>query len=385
MKYRLGDLIDQIRGVSYKPTDLHNILDEDSVVLLRANNIYEGKINFDEVVYVDKTKVKEEQYLKKGDIFICASSGSKHLVGKAAYIDEDLKAVFGAFCKVVRLKNKKYAQYIGHYFNSPTYRNIMNNISLGSNINNIRNEDIEDLIVNWYSDDQQHKIVSILDQVNHLISLRTQQLEQLDLIVKSRFVEMFGDDKKAPKVTMADITSIITDGTHQPPKFQTSGIPFIFVSNITTNELDYKTEKFISQETYDELYKRTPIEIGDLLLSTVGSYGHSAIVKKNDKFLFQRHIAYLKPIREKINSVYLQGVILTDDVQRQIDKAVKGIAQKTLNLSEVKKLTIPLPPLALQNQFAEFVQQVDKSKLAIKKSLEQLETLKKKLMQDYFG
>ncbi len=210
-------------------------------------------------------------------------------------------------------------------------------------------------------------------------------LQKTDELVKSRFVEMFGDDKISKNVTMSEITSIITDGTHQPPRFQSSGIPFIFVSNITTNELTYEAEKFINQETYNELYKRTPIEIGDLLLSTVGSYGHPAIVKKNDKFLFQRHIAYLKPIREKINSVYLHAAILTDNVQRQIDKAVKGIAQKTLNLSEIKKLTIPLPPLSLQTQFAAFVQQVDKSKFVIKQSIEKLELLKKKLMQDYFG
>ena len=80
MLIKLGGLIEQILGVSYKPTDLHNKLDEKSVILLRVNNINDGKLNFDDVVYVDKNKVKKEQYVKKGDIFICASSGSKELV-----------------------------------------------------------------------------------------------------------------------------------------------------------------------------------------------------------------------------------------------------------------------------------------------------------------
>lgn len=232
--------------------------------------------------------------------------------------------------------------------------------------------------------DQQHRIVAILDQVNHIISLRTQQLEQLDLLIKSRFVEMFGDNKYK-NVTMKEVTSIITDGTHQPPKFQKSGIPFIFVSNITTNELTYTSEKYISEETYQELYKRTPIEIGDCLLSSVGSYGHCAIVKSDKKFLFQRHIAYLKPNKNLISSNYLQSAILSEKTQRQIDTYVKGIAQKTLNLSDIKMLVIPLPPLDLQTQFAAFVEEVERSKSTIKQSLTWLNTLKSKLMQDYFG
>ncbi|MCR5599518.1 MAG: restriction endonuclease subunit S [Ruminococcus sp.] len=229
----------------------------------------------------------------------------------------------------------------------------------------------------------QYQIADNLDKVTQTINLCNAILEKLDLLVKSRFVEMFynTDDKR----TIADICSIITDGTHQPPKFTQDGIPFLFVSNIVTNEITYNAEKFISEETYDELYKRTPIEIGDIVLSTVGSYGHPAVVKTNKKFLFQRHIAYLKPISSVVNSIYLHSAILSNDAQRQIEERVKGIAQKTLNLSEIRKITVPIPPLALQEQFAAFVEQTDKSKLAVKQVLEKAETLKKALMQEYFG
>ena len=196
---------------------------------------------------------------------------------------------------------------------------------------------------------------------------------------------MFGDVKDEEKVTLSDICLIITDGTHQPPKFTTTGIPFLFVSNIVGNTITYDAEKFISQETYDELIKRTPIEIGDVLLSTVGSYGHPAVVKSDKPFCFQRHIAYLKPNKELIDSEYLHGAILSVDVQKQIEERVKGIAQKTLNLSEIRKIKLPLPRIDEQKQFAAFVEQVDKSKFEIQQSLEILEILKKSLMQQYFG
>lgn len=254
----------------------------------------------------------------------------------------------------------------------------------GACMPNIKKSDIGSFTFEYTEDTSvQHIIVSNLDKVTHTIDLCNAILEKLDLLVKSRFVEMFGnaDDRR----TIADICSIITDGTHQPPKFTQAGIPFLFVSNIVTNEITYNAEKFISEETYDELYKRTPIEIGDIVLSTVGSYGHPAVVKSDRKFLFQRHIAYLKPISSVINSIYLHSAILSNDAQRQIDERVKGIAQKTLNLSEIRKITVPVPPLALQEQFATFVEQTDKSKLAVKQVLEKAETLKKALMQEYFG
>ena len=233
--------------------------------------------------------------------------------------------------------------------------------------------------------DMQRQIVLILNKVSDLISLRKQQLTKLDELVKCRFIEMFRDIPDDEQVIMSDICAIITDGTHQPPKFSPTGIPFLFVSNIVMNEIHYNAEKFISPEIYEMLIKRTPVTIGDILLSTVGSYGHPAIVKSDRPFCFQRHIAYLKPDAARVNSEYLHGAILSDDVQRQIDKRVKGIAQKTLNLSEIRKLRIPLPPMERQNQFAAFVEATDKSKSAVQRSLEKLEILKKSLMQEYFG
>lgn len=230
---------------------------------------------------------------------------------------------------------------------------------------------------------EQSEIVKTLEKANSLIADRKTQLSKFDELVKARFVEMFGNCKN--RVVINDLCSIITDGTHQPPNFQNEGIPFIFVSNLANNTVTYNSEKFISDETYNELIKRTPIEIGDILLTTVGSYGHPAVVVENRKFLFQRHIAYLKPIHNLVNSFYMHSAMLSPDVQRQIEEKVKGIAQKTLNLSEIRKIIIPVPSIEEQNAFEVFIKQVDKSKFAVQQSLDKLETLKKALMQKYFG
>lgn len=162
--------------------------------------------------------------------------------------------------------------------------------------------------------------------------------------------------------SLKDVCTLITDGTHNPPKFVDSGIPFILVSNITGNIVTYETPKYITDQDYHTLMKRTPIEKGDVLLSTVGSYGHPAIVTDDRPFAFQRHIAHLKPNRELLTSEYLHTAILSSVVQEQIEILVLGVAQKTLNLSAIKQIRIPVPSIEEQKVFVSFVEQSDKSK-----------------------
>lgn len=228
-----------------------------------------------------------------------------------------------------------------------------------------------------------NKIVKTLDKITVLHNKYAETLTLLDELIKSRFVEMFSPINNL--VRLKDICSIITDGTHQPPKFVSKGIPFIFVSNIINDTIDLSTDKYIDESTYQTLIKRTPIEIGDLILSTVGSYGHPAVVKTKDRFLFQRHIAYLKPIQKYVRSEYLHSAMQSDFVQRQIKRQVKGIAQKTLNLTAIKELIISIPPLSEQIKFIKFKEQAVKSRMAVQKSLDELEILKKSLLQEYFG
>ena len=210
---------------------------------------------------------------------------------------------------------------------------------------------------------QEQEIISEkIDKVENIIKIKREQLSHLDDLVKSQFIEMFGGIPQEDFVPLSELCKIITDGTHQPPKFYDNGIPFLFVSNIANNEINYDTEKYINKETYLELIRRTPIEIGDILLSTVGSYGHPAIVTDSKKFCFQRHIAYLKPDGDLIESRYLHGALLSPIGQEQIERGVKGIAQKTLNLSEIRKIRVPLVSMEQQKAYSAFCLQLDKSK-----------------------
>ena len=301
-------------------------------------------------------------------------------IGKAAITAEDMysnEAIMAFLDKNIAPILPEYLCYMFNYMN---WEVGTNKAVLGKTLNKATLSEIK---IKIHGLNEQKIIIKKLNKLKQTISARNKQLKLYDKLVKSLFVEMFGD--KAHILTMNDLCNIITDGTHQSPKFVSDGIPFLFVSNVSENKISYDTGKFISIDTYKELYKRTPIEKYDILLSTVGSYGHPAIVKSNKKILFQRHIAYLKPKKELINSIYLHAAILSDEVQRQIESKVKGIAQKTLNLSEIKTLKIPLPSMTEQNIFATIVEKIDKHKSVVQKSLDETQILFDSLMQKYFG
>ena len=343
-----------------------------------------------------KTGDLKSEYLYEVEDFI-TEEGLKNSSAKLYEPDTVLIAMYGATigatsilkmdactnqaCAAFKKNDKVIPEYLYYFLKSQKVKFVKDGV--GGAQPNISAGYLKKVEMELPSLDEQRAIVEVLDKTTNIMVMRNQEIASLDNLIKARFVEMFGDCNNM--ISMSELCSIITDGTHQPPKFQETGIPFIFVSNLANNTVTYNAEKFISKETYNELYKRTPIEPGDLLLSTVGSYGHPAVVVEDTKFLFQRHIAYLKPKKEIINSFYLHSALLSSDCQRQIEEKVKGIAQKTLNLSEIRKIMIPVPNIEAQNLFVDFIYQVDKSKVEVQKALDETQLLFDSLMQEYFG
>lgn len=162
---KLGRYIEQIRGVSYKPADLRDLAD-DAYTLLRANNIGNDSLNSDDVQYVAKEKVSEKQLIRDGDILMCTSSGSLEHVGKTALCTADYCGMtFGAFCKLLRPIGKVSPKFLSIFFRTDEYRRTISDLACGSNINNLRNEHIDDLILPIPTEEQELRII---DLVNHV-------------------------------------------------------------------------------------------------------------------------------------------------------------------------------------------------------------------------
>ena len=357
--------------ISYRLSDIYNL--QMGKTPSRDNDTYwkDGEYEWISIAdlskcdkYISQTKEKiTKKAVEESGIHIIPADtvimSFKLSIGKVAITQKALfsnEAIMAFIDKKVVSISPQYAFYL---FSAQNWDAGTNRAVMGSTLNKATLSQYRVLI---HDVQTQAEIVERLDKLSDLIRHRRQELQKLDDLVKSQFIEMFGGIPQEDFVPLSELCKIITDGTHQPPKFYDNGIPFLFVSNIANNEINYDTEKYISKETYLELIRRTPIEIGDILLSTVGSYGHPAIVTDSKKFCFQRHIAYLKPDGDLIESRYLHGALLSPIGQEQIERGVKGIAQKTLNLSEIRKIRVPLVSMEQQKAYSAFCLQLDKSK-----------------------
>ena len=237
--------------------------------------------------------------------------------------------------------------------------------------------------------DEQRKIAAVLDKVSDLIAKRRQQLTKLDELVKSRFIELFGDPIDNPKAfpvrKLKTLSRKISDGVHAKPQYTETGRPFLSVVNINKGVINFDGCKFVSEEAYQKMIKSTHPERGDVLYTKVGAtYGIPAYVDTDTEFCLYVSVCLIKPLHEEINSRFLSLSMGMPYVKRQADSRIKGIGVPDLHLNQISEFDILCPPRDLQEQFIAFVEQTDKSKLAIQKGLEQLEMLKKALMQKFF-
>ena len=242
---------------------------------------------------------------------------------------------------------------------------------------------------------EQKKIANELDKVSHLISLRKQQLAKLDELVKSRFIEMFGDPTTnsllLPTEAMTDICTIIDGdrGNNYPKQedFVENGYClFLNAKNVTATGFCFENCMFITEEK-DNALRKGKLERGDVVLTTRGTLGNLAYYDETVPFDNVRINSGMVILRMKKGIV--SEVFFIEQFKLQLqsikEKIASGSAQPQLPISTMNKIKILIAPMDKQRRFEIFIEQTDKSKFEIQKSLEKLETLKKALMQKYFG
>lgn len=282
-------------------------------------------------------------------------------------------------------------EFLQLFFESNLFQSIIANKSTGSTRLSLKLNKIKDIDISIPSLDEQKKIVSTIGFISDIISWRKKQIEQLDILLKSRFIEMFGDPYYNPKgwhqATLNKVCYYIKDGPHKSLQDlgEGNGHPFISVRNIINGKIDFSTAKYISDSDYDEAIRKCHPEKGDILYSKGGTTGIAKLIDIDVEFANWVHVAVLKFDKNKINGVFFENMLNSDYCYTQSQRLTKGIANRDLVLSAMAKIELFVPPIDLQNKFADFVAQVDKSKFTVQKSLNELEILKKSLMQQYFG
>ena len=235
---------------------------------------------------------------------------------------------------------------------------------------------------------EQRIIVNQLDRVNELISLRKQQLAKLDELVKSRFVELFGDpvadSMKWGQLPLSYYLKSIRYGTSTPPSFSETGYEFIRATNIKNGQILSSDMKYISEEEAKKIEK-CKVFGGEMIIVRSGvNAGDTCIITGEHCGQYAGYDMILV-FGEALHPVFANVLINTEYMDRVVKPLTRRAAQPHLNSEQVQSLPIIQVPYAQQVQFASFVEQTDKSKLAVQQSLDKLEILKKALMQKYFG
>ena len=212
----------------------------------------------------------------------------------------------------------------------------------------------------------QDKIVNLFDELALRIEKERRQIEKLDELVKARFVEMFGGEQCA---ILQDLSDRITDGSHLPPKGVEKSDYLMLSSQNIFDEINRDGARFLSKEDFENENRRTDIKDGDVLVTIVGTIGRTHIVRSGEKYVFQRSVGVIKPKSGRLNGVYLASYLQTCRAKAFLTSRAHGSSQKGIYLQDLKKLPVPLVPMALQNQFAAFVAQVDKSKFVLSNEL----------------
>ena len=241
--------------------------------------------------------------------------------------------------------------------------------------------------------DEQRKIAAILDKVSDLIAKRQQQLDKLDEMIKARFMEIFGDSETNTKnwrvLPMSKICSVGSSKRIYQSEQSSSGVPFWRISDLTSliTTGTVTPELYIPKERYKELKTQGQVPApGDILITSRGTLGQCYIVKVNDRFYFQDGmISWLSGYMDGVTPLYISYLFTMPGFRKQIDSMQAGSTVAYLSITMIKKLKVMLPDIESQQQFASFVSKTEKTKTTISRSLEKLETLKKALMQEYFG
>lgn len=381
---RVRDVAEQLRGVSFERDEALAAPRDGYVPVLRAGNITEAGLTFDDLLWVPPSRVSPTQFLRPYDVVVAASSGSLGAVGKAAQLPSDWPGTFGAFCKVLRPRANVDPKYFGHFFRTRDYRRWVSSRAAGVNINNLRSSDLDDIVLHLPSLDEQRRIAAILDEADSLWKKRRNSLGALDQLETTLFLDKFRDC--CTHNTMATVAGLIARSDHirtgpfgsqlLHSEFEREGIAVLGIDNVVANEFRWVAGRCITEAKYRELQRYT-VRAGDVLITIMGTCGRCAVVPDGlPTMINTKHLCCITLDRRRCLPEFLQAYFLWHPVaQSYLRRAARGAIMSGLNMTIIKELPVPLVPIADQREFVAARTAINRLRTSYRKAYEQTEEL----------
>jgi len=341
---------------------------------LRENKLYWDKgeyhwisisdMNFSEK-YISSTKEKiTELAVKKSGIKIIPKNtvimSFKLSIGKVKIVNEDIYSNEAIMAFIPKTNNFIDENFLYYSLKGVRWNEGINKAVKGLTLNKALISQKEIFLPNLAI---QKEIASNLDSIADFLDLRRKQLNYLKELNKSLFTTMFGDiEKKFEYHKLSNICDV-RDGTHDSPEYITTDkrFPLITSKNLKGDKIDFSEVNFISEADFNKINVRSKVDIGDILMPMIGTIGNPIIVKINKKFSI-KNLALIKFKNSQIINTFLKFLLLSDYFNLIISQKNKGGTQKFLSLSDIRNFLIPVPPIELQNKFAERIEKIEKLK-----------------------
>lgn len=370
-------------GYAFKSNDFTR----QGIPIIRIGDISGNKVNISSgTVFFEEYNEKLNKFIiEKGDILVALSGAT---TGKFGIYDEEIQALLNQRVAKISPKENINNKYLYHYMNK--LQNIIYNKALGCAQPNISPNEIGEIEIYVPSRLEQDKISDVLDIAKDLIDKRKKQIEELDLLVKSKFIEMFGDPVKNPlewqKGKIADIIVKTQYGTSNKSDEFNGDFKVLRMNNITYDgNWDFTSIKYINLDEKEQ--KKYLVYKGEVLFNRTNSkelVGKTAVYKEDEPMAYAGYLVKAIP-NERANGEFISAYMNTKYVKDKLLNMAKNIVgMANINAEEFKKIDVYIPPIELQNQFADFVKQVDKLKFEMEKSLKELEDNFNSLMQKAF-
>ncbi len=381
---KLNDILSITRGASPRPISNYITNESDGVNWIKIGDVDPNSFFITHTEEkITKEGAKKSRYVKEGD-FILSNSMS---FGRP-YILKINGCVHDGWLILFDYENHVTSSYLYYLLRSPTVQSQFDGSAKGATVRNLNSDIVRNVSVSIHNNKtEQQKIAAHLDSIQSAIDNKKQQLAQLDELVKSKFVEMFGENPVENgkwKVEKLNEITDVRDGTHDSPSYYSEGYPFITTKNLIDGKIDFSTASLICKEDYEHFDKRSHVDDGDILMPMIGTIGGAVLVKKDRDFAI-KNVSLIKRRIDDMNFIYLLSVLNSDFMNFHFEQFKIGGTQKFISLSLIRSLPIPVPPIDLQNDFAAYVQKIDSAKSIIKTQLNDLNELLESKMDFYFG
>lgn len=383
MKYKLGDICEIVSGSTPK-TSIPEYWDGDKKWITPA------EINEESYIITDSARKLTELGVKKtglspfpeGTVIL----SSRDPIGKVAIAGCEMYCNQGF--KNLICSEKINNRYLYWFLKGNT--EFLNSLGRGATFKEVSKQIVSNIEINVPSIAQQEQAAIQLETANAIIRFRKQQLQKLDELVKARFVELFGDESNPynfPIVTIEDVASVQVGVVIKPAQYYTDaghGIKTFRSLNIGPMHIKDTDWVYFSEEG-NRKNQKSVLNENDLVIVRSGAAGTACVITKEYAGCNAVDIIIARPDLDKVNPYYLCQYTNLPHGKKQIEEGTGGAAQQHFNVGKYNKIRLTLPPLDQQLKFEKFVEQTDKSKLAIQQSLDKLKTLRKSLMQEYYG